>query len=310
MARAARRRSLSSKVTSVAGGVWLVRALGAYVLLQLGWWAYLLSRTGGEREQWMVIGEGTVFALLLIIGLRRLERNIRREQLRLARERNMLLGVTHELKTPLASVQLGVDTLRRMSLSESDRSEVLSNMQSGIHDLERRVEDMLVATRLQRQSGVKATTFDWVEAMHEGWQRLESLGEGRMVWDSERDAEDVQAVRGDRGLWTLVATNLIENALKYSEGLVRVRAFQTKELAVLEVEDQGNGIPFDDMESAIAPFVRLQEQGAGTGLGLHLVAQTAELHGATLEMNSIQPEGFLVRVAWPQRPARETTFAT
>ena len=162
--------------------MWLVRILGAYVLLQFSWWAYLLASTGGARERWMVLGEGSVFAALLVLGLVRLERNFRKERLRLARERNLLLGVTHELKTPLASVQLGVDSLRRLSLNEDDRAAVLDNMQSGVQDLGRRVEDMLVATRLQRQTTVEPTAFDLQDWACTWWHKLPHCTAPRCRW--------------------------------------------------------------------------------------------------------------------------------
>lgn len=246
----------------------------------------------------MILGEGTVFASLLVLGLHRIERNMRRERARLARERNMLLGVTHELKTPLANVQLGVDTLRRLALNEDDRSAVLDNMQSGVRDLERRVEDMLVATRLQRLSHVHAEAFSWSEMTREAAERLTGMSEGRIRLDAEVEASD--AVRGDRALWTLAATNVIENALKYAKGEVRVKAKASPNQVVLEVEDQGQGIAIQDRQAALSPFVRLHEGGSGTGLGLHLVSQTAELHGASLEMERLKPGGFVVRLVWPQ----------
>lgn len=275
-----------------------MRALGVYVLLQFSWWAYLLASSGGAREKWMVLGEGTVFASLLVLGLLRLERNIRRERVRLARERNMLLGVTHELKTPLASVQLGVDTLKRLALTEEDRTAVLENMQAGVQDLERRVEDMLTATRLQREDALQESSFSWSGAMKEALGRMESSSDGRLVWSSgEVDARG-DWVRGDEGLWVLAAANLIENALKYSSGLVHVRAEFTDGQAVLEVQDEGEGIALEDRAAALSPFVRLHESGAGTGLGLHLVAQTAELHHASLTMRCLEPTGFVVRVFW------------
>ena len=76
------------------------------------------------------------------------------------RERNLLLGVTHELKTPLASVQLGVDSLP-LALSDEDRKGVLDNMQMGVTQLGRMVEDMLVATRLQHQKPLHKVSFSW-----------------------------------------------------------------------------------------------------------------------------------------------------
>ena len=246
----------------------------------------------------MVLGEGSVFAALLVLGLHRLERNMRRERVRLARERNMLLGVTHELKTPLASVQLGVDTLRRLALSDEERNAVLENMQSGVRDLERRVEDMLVATRLQRKPEVRAEVFSWGSMVQEALGRTAGVADGRVRLEGPLSESD--EVRGDRALWTLAVTNVLENALKYSEGEVRVRANVDAEEARVEVEDQGAGIALEDRQAALSPFVRLQEEGAGTGLGLHLVAQTADLHGARVEMKSLRSAGFVVRLVWPQ----------
>lgn len=296
---AGRRRQATSwsAITPGVRGVWLVRVLGAYVLLQFSWWAYLLASTGGERERWMVLGEGSVFAALLVLGLWRLERNFRQERLRLARERNLLLGVTHELKTPLASVQLGVDSLRRLKLSEDDRAAVLENMQNGVQDLGHRVEEMLVATRLQRQTDVQASSFDWGDMLDEAVARVSDTQRGRITIHRPRGAQEV---RGDRALWLLSASNLIENALKYSEGAVVVHASLKGAEAVLDVCDEGAGIPKTDRESAKAPFVRLREEGSGTGLGLHLVAQTALLHGAHMDMRDLDPVGFAVRLVWPQ----------
>ena len=120
----------------------------------------------------MVLGEGSVFATLLILGLVRLEQSVRKERERIARERNLLLGVTHELKTPLASVQLGLDSLRRLNLEKEDKSQVLSNMQEGIHDLGNLVDDMLVATRVQRKESMQLDTFSWSQMVQEALSRI------------------------------------------------------------------------------------------------------------------------------------------
>lgn len=246
----------------------------------------------------MVIGEGSVFASLLILGLVRLERNVRRERQRSAWERNLFLGVTHELKTPLASVQLGLDSLRRLALGESDRKEVIGNMQRGIEDLGCLVDDMLVAARLQRQENLKKVGFEWTEIGEDVLGRLDSIHRQRVHLILEEG--EFRLVEGDEALWRLSASNLIENALKYSEGDV-VLTLSTKEsVATLEVRDEGQGIPVGQRSEALEPFMRLRDEGQGTGLGLHLVSQTAELHGASLEMEGLEPSGFAVRLVWPQ----------
>ena len=296
--RRQRKGQVWEKLTPSLGGIWLVRFLGAYVLLQFGWWAYLLASSGGESERWMVLGEGSVFATLLIVGLIGLEKSVRREQERIARERNLLLGVTHELKTPLANVQLGLDSLRRLSLDENDKARVLTNMQQGVSDLGRLVEDMLVATRLQRQNEVQHSEFDWSEVAEEVVSRVSEVQQHRVNLDIS--GKENQKVFGDRALWVLSASNLVENALKYSEGAVTLHMAVASEVAVLQVSDEGVGIPKDQRKKVLAPFVRLTQEESGSGLGLHLVAQTAQLHGATVEMRDHEPSGFSIRVIWPQ----------
>lgn len=298
MARERERRKLSATVRTWRGGIWLVRGLGAYVLLQFGWWAYLLSVSGGDGAKWMVLGEGTVFATLLILGLVRLERNFRRERERIVRERNLLLGVTHELKTPLASVQLGLDSLRRLNLEEKDKSQVLSNMQEGIHDLGNLVDDMLVATRAQRKESMQLVSFSWFQMVQDALLRFGEAQRQRIeVFPGDQVSMEVT---GDKALWGLATSNLVENALKYSQGKVEVHVFGQSGSAVIEVRDEGQGIPAGQRMEALEPFIRLSESGQGTGLGLHLVSQTAELHGASLEMEDFEPSGFAVRLVWPQ----------
>ena len=107
-------------------------------------------------------------------------------------------------------------------------------------------------------------------------------------------------VTGDKASG-LAASNLVENALKYSEGKVEVHVFGTAQEASLEVRDEGQGIPMEQHALVLEPFMRLDKESQGTGLGLHLVAQTAELHGASLDMEALDPSGFMVRVVWPQR---------
>ena len=278
-------------------GLWLLRILGAYVLLQFSWWAYLLVSTGGPEAKWMVLGEGTVFATLLLVGLFRLERNLKRERDRLKRERNLLLGVTHELKTPLASVQLGVDSLRRLALSDEDRKGVLDNMQMGVTHLGRMVEDMLVATRLQHQTALQEVDFSWGDMAEDAVERAGAADIDNITLN-RNPVDQADMVRGDKALWTLAASNLLENALKYGRGHVTVHAEVQGGKAVLSVEDEGEGIPSKDQRLAMAPFVRLREEESGTGLGLHLVGQTAALHGAQMAMESLNPTGFVVRVSW------------
>lgn len=290
------------------GSRWLLRGIGLYVLMQFSWWAYLLVSVGGPRSGWMVLGEGVVFAGLLVWGLMRLDRAMRLDRERLGRERSFLLAVTHDLKTPLSAVQLGVDTLRRLELGEKDRGVVLAEMQSGVHDLERRIEDILTATRLQQTAAFVPEAFDWESCISKALSRLDERGSARVdvrgpaaPSDEAADLSAGGLVVGDEALWVLSMVNLLENALKYSSGRVGLAWDQTDRHVTFRVADTGPGIAPEGWKRALRPFVRLTEDGTGTGLGLHLVSETAQRHGAQLT-HGRQGDGlFFVEIAWPQR---------
>ena len=96
-----------------------------------------------------------------------------------------------------------MDSLRRLKLSEEDRAAVLENMQDGVQDLGHRVEEMLVATRLQRQTDVQASTFDWGDMLDEAVGRVSENQRGRIRTAPHR--------RPSRGAWrpgTLGAVSL------------------------------------------------------------------------------------------------------
>ena len=270
----------------------MIRALGAYVFLQFGWWAYLLAQTGGDRAKWMVMGEGSVFALLLLWGFYALDRSLRNERARAERERNLLLGVTHELKTPLSSLQLGLDSLRRLSLSDEDQQQVLHNMQEGVSDLGSRIEDMLLATRLQGETGMDGEALDAQKVALDVAGKLGPKDAERLVLD----IQDSLVIWGDEALWVLALSNLVDNALKYSKGRVLVRMFMRGQRGVVEVEDEGKGIQSDRQKDAWKAFVRFHEDQPGTGLGLYLVAQTARIHEASVTMRQLKPNGFSVGI--------------
>ena len=99
--------------------------LSIYVILQFLWWGFhliQLSRESAENESMifrktlMIVGEGSVFLLLLVFGLFKISSSIRKELTFSQRKSNFLLSVTHELKTPIASTKLYLQTLMRREL--------------------------------------------------------------------------------------------------------------------------------------------------------------------------------------------------
>jgi signal transduction histidine kinase len=117
--------------------------------------------------------------------------------------------------------------------------------------------------------------------------------------------EDSVPLRGNRQLLAQALVNLLENALKYvpAGGTVTVGAQQTDAEILLSVSDNGPGIPEDERERILQPFVRLERdrQQVGSGLGLSLVAAVMRLHGGRIELSDNAP-GLKVTLRFPAEP--------
>ena len=107
--------------------------LSAYVVIQFLWWGYHIIELTNELAKEsteissrvrMILGEGSVFLLLLLIGIWQIRRSIRKELNLSARQNNFLLSVTHELKTPLAANKLYIQTIQKRDLSKEQTNDL------------------------------------------------------------------------------------------------------------------------------------------------------------------------------------------
>ncbi len=222
---------------------------------------------------------------------------------------------SHELKTPLASIKIYVQLLSRSrALRESRESAMVNDLAAQVDRLEALVADLLDASRVQQgRLMLDLAPIDLAELARRVIDRFEHAAER-----TELHRLELQAPAPVIGIWDgarldQVLTNLVSNALKYSPkgGLVRVSVTATDGGgAVLSVEDEGIGIPAEEMPKLFEPFVRLSGAGhiSGTGLGLYITRELVSRHGGSIECDS-RPGGgttFIVRLP-PAAPAGEET---
>jgi two-component system, OmpR family, sensor histidine kinase SenX3 len=197
-------------------------------------------------------------------------------------------AVTHELKTPIASIKLYLETLQSRSLTEAQRKQFYEVMLADTDRLHRTVDQVLKAgvARERRSEGARMPV-DMSELARECVDLAESrhhLPPGAVALESQTD--QALKVLGDPDDLRMVLSNLLDNAVKYSADNLRITvtlAAPTPETVWVRVQDRGIGIPRKQLKRIFNRFYRVQARGLkqvkGTGLGLYIVRAIARAHG-------------------------------
>lgn len=271
-----RRRNV---VLFVLLGVCLV---GVAVALNVGW--IILN---WRRDAPMLIG--IPFFLLLIAGVVLNTIFLVREVRRNERHDSFINAVTHELKTPIASIKLYLETLERRELSDERRQEFYGIMLEDSDRLLATVEQVLKAGEVgQRSHSSARAPVDMRELVASSIHRtriLHHLDDDSLSF--EEPAPDVSViVRGDQEELRTVVTNLLNNAVKYSPDSVQILvrlAVERDAWVILSVTDHGIGIAPAHLKRIFKRFYRVPKRNVlrtkGTGLGLFLVRTIARQHG-------------------------------
>lgn len=260
--------------------------------LAVGWqilvWRDESNADAGMSTFDMVLfGFGTLFFLMVFAGLVWLCVKLVLEMRLSQSQRAFIDAVTHELKTPLASFRLGLETLDRHELAPEKRSEFLGRMGEDLDRLEYTVTQVLAAARAEdgRVKRDARASVDLGEVISANVRELRER--------HELDGESVRVeklgrlrVRGDEAELGVVFRNLLENAVKYSVAPVRIRvgieAVPDGRVRV-EITDQGIGIPKHELGRIFDRFYRagrdVRRQVTGLGLGLFVVRTLLRKHG-------------------------------
>lgn len=228
--------------------------------------------------------EGPFFVLVILTMLLLIARSLREERELKRSHQNFLSAVTHEFKTPVATLRLLIETAQLRNLDDDKRRDYLSRMAGEVDRLERTSEQVLAAARLEEtpEAPVLAER-DLRDAVARVVRELRPGLEARGARLTVEAGETPLAVSIDDDAFSLVLSNLLDNAVKYSPDDRReltVRLEGTGDLALLHVDDAGVGINEDERERIFGRFHRSGDESTrrapGTGLGLYLVRSTVE----------------------------------
>ena len=257
-----------------------------------------------KRQKKMVFSEGTFFIGILVIGFLFVRRSLVKELQLANRQKNFLLSITHELKSPLASIKLVLQTLLKRDLEEDVKVKFLHNSLYDAERLEGLVENILLATKFDNDS------YGFVKEEIELSYLMQKLKEKFDVNQKAKHRiqyhiEEGIFMMGDKTGLTSLIVNLIENAIKYSaeETPIFVALSKEGDEAILEVKDQGFGISEEEKEKIFDKFYRVgneeTRQAKGTGLGLYIVKNIVNYHQGSIKMMNNTPVGMIFRIGMP-----------
>jgi two-component system sensor histidine kinase RstB len=222
-------------------------------------------------------------------------------------QRELLQAVSHELKTPLARIRFAMD-LASTASEDSERSKRLKAIDDAVEDLDGLVEELISYVRMEDASAATRRESVSIREVLDGLlERHRAIHPGKEFSWNPTSISDAIHVLADPTALHRALGNLIGNAARFANRRVEISASAQGNRVVIDIDDDGPGIPAADRSRVLEPFVRLENQpdptdnppGAGVGLGLAIVRRTIEQHAATLEIADSPLGGCRVRTSWP-----------
>jgi two-component system, OmpR family, sensor histidine kinase SenX3 len=275
---------ITSRRKAIAFFVVLGSALVALaVALNVGW--IILN-----RREVVLLFFGVIFFLAIIAGMILNTIFLVREIKRNEQHDSFINAVTHELKTPITSIRLYLETMQRRDVGEAQRQQFFTLMLSDTDRLLGTVDQVLTAGETGYKRGKRHhVPLDFEALVRECIELARSrhhLDAGAIEFESVAPATSTNLNADPVGLRTAVS-NLLDNAIKYSgdkvEIVVRLETSDEDKLVILRVKDRGVGIPATELKRVFKRFYRVPGRNSfkvkGTGLGLFIVRAIAKAHG-------------------------------
>ncbi|GAA0382263.1 sensor histidine kinase [Bacillus horti] len=227
------------------------------------------------------------------------------------RQRRFISASSHELKTPLATLQLIVENLPQIRNQALLHQEYLEDMQTQIEKMKQTIQGMLDVYRMaEKKLEIEKISIDQIEQHSK--KSFQHLAESKQIHLSFEGAPSL-GVPADRVLFFQGLDNLISNALHYSpkQSEIKVKVEKEGEYTVCSVTDQGYGIDEEDIPYLYEPFYRSRRASTwnpfGSGLGMAIVKQMMDLHQGTVRLQSQVGQGTTVELRFGNKTVTQRT---
>jgi signal transduction histidine kinase len=288
-------------------------------VLLVGWILLTVFQALSSSEPgvfWLLLSVGSVLFVGVLVGFAiYLTVSVRAVNLT-QRQSNFIDSVTHELKSPIASLKLYLQTLTMREVGEEERTKFLEFMMDDVERLDTLINHVLDAgytAQLSKEQDLES--IDLAKLLQQCARLV--IARYRIPEDTiEMELEPCE-IRGERIDLTMIFRNLIDNAVKYAgtPPVVNVKLMVNNNYAIVKISDNGAGIPQDLRSKVFSRFVRigdeLQREKPGTGLGLHIVQTLLKRARGKIKIsdNSLEESGTIFEVKLPgaHRPIGKKT---
>ena len=259
-----------------------------------------------QQEQhriYMIVGEGTVFLILITLGILKVYRTYKRDTELALQQRNFLLSITHELKSPIASVKLQLQTMQKHELAKEMQQQLIANSLNDTERLNNLVENILMSAQLDVKNDLL-----YKEQLDVSQLVNEILQKNIPEKIASRIVSHIQGgihMKADKIAFPSILINLIENAAKYTPDSSEIKiSLSTREKEIiLSVADLGIGIADEEKTKVFEKFYRTGNEETrktkGTGLGLFIVKRLTEQHNGKITIQNNQPQGSVFVITFP-----------
>lgn len=217
-------------------------------------------------------------------------------------QQRMISDISHELKTPLARLQLAIAILRR----KTGETNEINRIEAEISKLDQMIKDLLAISRQQLNYQTNKAIFAideiWINVLEDA--KFET-SQNNIVLIIKQNIKNPQSysINGSVDSLASALENLIRNAQKYAKNMISVSMDIKNNQLILVVEDDGNGVPESEYENIFKPFYRIDEartrESGGTGLGLAIVQNAVQQHQGTLQAGKSEMGGLKVELQIP-----------
>ncbi len=306
----------------------------SYILMQFCWWAFMLTELNNEvfkykhavirmhfqseqaikmadseLNRWlslkflMIAGEGFVFISLLIFGIVKLMKSYNKEMELARQQKNFLLSITHEFKSPLAVVKLNMQTMQKHNLDQDLQRMMIRATLKETNRLNNLVENALMAAQIETHTyTITKNYFDLSKCILSNLE-ARSLSSEKIKNINVAIENDVFLL-GDCISFSSIILNLLENAEKYTgdDAQIALTLKKKNKEVWLTISDNGYGIADDEKPKVFEKFYRIGNEDTrkskGTGLGLFIVKQLVTLHHGKITILNNVPKGTIFQMVF------------